>query len=105
MTVIPGDNFLFGLCALITFGYQAFFYGIAASFKFDKVTDLAGGTNFILLAAVTWSLTEEGSFLKTAANVLVISWGVRLSGYLFYRILVYESHGKICYCSAQYNSQ
>jgi steroid 5-alpha reductase family enzyme len=93
MTVITGDKYLFGLCALITFGYQTFFYVIAATFKFDKVTDLAGGTNFLILAIVTWALAE-GSVTKTAANVLVIAWGLRLSSYLFYRILVIGEDGR-----------
>jgi len=43
MTIIIGDNYNFAMTALITVGYQFFFFCIATTFKFDKVTDLAGG--------------------------------------------------------------
>jgi hypothetical protein len=39
---IVGDKNNFALTAIITAFYQLFFFVIAASYKFDKVTDLAG---------------------------------------------------------------
>lgn len=42
------------LAALITIGMQTSFFIIAATCKFDKVTDFAGGSNFIVLAVVTF---------------------------------------------------
>jgi steroid 5-alpha reductase family enzyme len=59
----------------------------AATFKFDKVTDLAGGTNFVWLSIITWALGHQ-SPRHTAVNILVIAWGIRLAGYLFMRILL-----------------
>ena len=66
---------------------QTLFFIIAAYFEFDKVTDFAGGTNFTLLAVLTFVLS--GSYyprqiLVTAASAL---WGVRLSLYLLMRII------------------
>ena len=86
--VLPGDNYQYALCALITVGYQLFFYAIAATLKFDKVTDLAGGPNFVVLDILTMLLAPSSSPLQIAVNVLVIAWGTRLSLFLFYRIVM-----------------
>lgn len=96
-TPLPGDQSFLLLTAIITIVYQLFFFFIAAFFKFDKVTDLAGGTNFIILALVTFFL---GAFKnpgvpqgQLAMTVLVVVWGIRLSGFLFYRIMmIAEDH-------------
>ena len=81
-------DFQFGVCAVVTIVYQLFFFLIAAYFRFDTVTDLAGGSNFVLLAALTWYFSDTSSNFQTAANLLVIVWGVRLSAFLFYRIIM-----------------
>ena len=85
---IPGDFSMLGLTALVTIGYQLFFFVIAATCKFDKVTDLAGGTNFVLIAALTLGLAERPVTVRQVVDsILVIIWGLRLSGFLLYRIL------------------
>ena len=91
-TVIPGDvNFLL-LTAIVTIFYQLLFYFIAAFFKSDRVTDLAGGTNFVILALLSFFLGAATnppiSLQQYAMTILVIVWGVRLSAFLFYRILM-----------------
>lgn len=86
--VVPGDDYEFGLCFMVTVAYQLFFYAIAATFKFDKVTDLAGGSNFVILAVLTMSLSKTMFPVQIAVNALVIAWGVRLSLFLFYRIIM-----------------
>lgn len=75
------------LAALITIGMQTSFFIIAATCKFDKVTDFAGGSNFIVLAVVTFFLSNTFYARQIAITVLVVLWGFRLTGYLFYRIL------------------
>jgi len=47
MALINEDYYNFAITALITVGYQFFFFCIATTFKFDKVTDLAGGKSSI----------------------------------------------------------
>jgi len=37
---------------------QFSFFLVACSCKFDKVTDFAGGTNFVVLAILTFFLAE-----------------------------------------------
>ena len=54
------DEYNLALCALITVGIQASFFAIAATCKFDKVTDFAGGTNFVVLALVTFIVAQVG---------------------------------------------
>lgn len=89
---IPGDQNLLLLTAIVTIFYQLFFYFIAACFKSDRVTDLAGGTNFVILALLSFFLGAYGappiSSQQSAMTILVIAWGVRLSAFLFYRILM-----------------
>ena len=41
---IPGDGLLLGITASVTVGYQLLFFVVAAACRFDKVTDLAGGS-------------------------------------------------------------
>ena len=52
------DKYYLALCALVTVGMQSSFFFVAATFKFDKVTDFAGGTNFVLLAVLTFVLAQ-----------------------------------------------
>lgn len=84
------DQYNFGLTLIITIGYQLIFFVIAATLKIDKVTDLAGGTNFVALAFLTWGLgaMPDATIRQNVVSYIVIAWGVRLSGFLFYRILV-----------------
>jgi len=79
------DNLL--LCALVTIAVQLSFYAVAATLKFDKVTDFAGGTNFILLALLTLILSHTYTTRQIIATTLVVVWGVRLAGFLLFRIL------------------
>ena len=82
------DNYYLAITFLITVAYQLFFFAIAFSFKFDKLTDFAGGTNFILLAILTLSFSENrGEARNIVASIFIILWAARLSGFLLFRIL------------------
>lgn len=75
------------LTFLLAFLIQILFFIFAYLFKTDKVTDLAYGLSFIVLV---WYLLLTRSFFLPAqiGVVLMVSlWGVRLSSYLFIRIL------------------
>lgn len=48
------DDYYLAITLLVTIAYQLFFFSIAFSLKFDKLTDFAGGTNFVLLAIITY---------------------------------------------------
>ncbi len=107
------DEYYMGICFLVTVGQQLLFFFIAAHFKFDKVTglhslypytdldeeqivcpdsvlattDLAGGTNFVVVAVMTLLLGGTYYTRQILVTVAVIAWGVRLSGYLLMRII------------------
>ncbi|KAI5780732.1 hypothetical protein DFH27DRAFT_583044 [Peziza echinospora] len=85
------DKYFLAITALVTIAYQLFFFAIAWTFKFDKVTDLAGGSNFIILAVLTASLRGSSntdlSSRNAVATAFVIVWGIRTAGFLFWRIL------------------
>jgi steroid 5-alpha reductase family enzyme len=72
----------------IALAIQAVFFAFAASLKTDKVTDLSYGLTFIILAAAL--LVRSGATGQVPALALagmVIAWGVRLAGYLLFRIM------------------
>ena len=45
------------ICAIVTVAMQFMFFLIACTCKFDKVTDFAGGTNFVVLAVMTFLIS------------------------------------------------
>eukprot|EP00270_Netrium_digitus_P002122 TRINITY_DN1236_c0_g1_i4.p1 TRINITY_DN1236_c0_g1~~TRINITY_DN1236_c0_g1_i4.p1 ORF type:complete len:299 (+),score=90.89 TRINITY_DN1236_c0_g1_i4:83-979(+) len=80
------DNFII-LTVIVTVGYQLLFFCIAASFKFDKVTDFAGGTNFVVLAVMTALIKGTWHTRQVVMTLLVVLWGLRLAIFLLLRIL------------------
>ena len=55
--VIPRDSDNLALCAIVTFAMQMTFYLVACTCKIDTVTDFAGGSNFVILAILTFGLS------------------------------------------------
>ncbi|KAM5343019.1 hypothetical protein ACJ41O_013985 [Fusarium nematophilum] len=81
------DDYYLGITAIITVAYQLFFFSIAFTLKFDKLTDFAGGTNFALLSILTLSLSGHHHARQVVPSLLLIAWALRLSGFLLFRIL------------------
>lgn len=71
----------------ISLAIQAVLFTFAATLKTDKVTDLSYGLTFVLIAL--WLPWQTATMTMPALVVsgMVVLWGVRLAGYLFYRIL------------------
>lgn len=82
---VEDDNL--AICAIVTVAMQFSFFIVACTFKFDKVTDFAGGTNFVVLAILTMCLANTYHWRQIALTSCIILWGLRLSGYLLYRII------------------
>ncbi|KAI9173848.1 hypothetical protein LWI28_007495 [Acer negundo] len=81
------DSHFLALTAIVTVGYQLFFFIITALLKFDKVTDFAGSTNFIIIAVLTLVLKGTWHFRQVVLTLLVVIWGLRLAVFLLMRIL------------------
>ncbi|TLS22623.1 uncharacterized protein PpBr36_05590 [Pyricularia pennisetigena] len=81
------DDYYLAITLLITVAYQLFFFAIAFSFKFDKLTDFAGGTNFVVLAIITLAFSGSPDVRQIVVSVFMMVWGLRLSGFLLFRIL------------------
>ncbi|KAK8692669.1 hypothetical protein V6N13_070276 [Hibiscus sabdariffa] len=75
------------LTAVVTVGYQLFFFIIAVVLKFDRVIDFAGSSNFTIIALLT--LMKKGSWhlRQVVLTLLMVIWSSRLALYLLIRIL------------------
>ncbi|PNH54261.1 hypothetical protein VD0002_g10007 [Verticillium dahliae] len=88
MTVVHVlDDYYLAITALITVAYQLFFFAIAFTFKFDKLTDFAGGPNFVVLAITTLAMSGHAHARQIVASLFIMLWGARLSAFLLFRIL------------------
>ncbi|KAI9648233.1 hypothetical protein NHQ30_002865 [Ciborinia camelliae] len=88
MTVVHVlDDYYLAITLLITVAYQLFFFSFAYSLKIDKLTDFAGGTNFVVLAILTLSFSGHHNARQIVASLFIMLWGARLSAFLLFRIL------------------
>lgn len=78
------------LALVISLLIQAAFFAVAATLRTDKVTDLSYGLTFIALALFMPFYTTNWSTPALVLTLMVVLWGARLAGYLFYRILTIE---------------
>lgn len=81
------DDYYLAITLLITIGYQLIGFAIAFTFKFDKLTDFMGGTNFVWLAIITLAFSGTTNARNIVTSVFMMLWGLRLSGFLLFRIL------------------
>jgi len=100
------DRYYLSLTLLITIAYQLLFFAIAWTLHFDKLTDFAGGTNFVVCAVVTLALSlgggggvhgdagDDKDARQIVASLCIMLWGARLSGFLLFRILKTGEFGR-----------
>jgi steroid 5-alpha reductase family enzyme len=73
---------------LIIFIIQLLFFIFAALKRTDKVTDLAYGATFAFVAILALVSNPYFDIWRFVLAAIVSIWGIRLSGYLFYRVSV-----------------
>jgi len=86
MVQILDDNYL-AITALVTVGMQLSFFAIAFTCKFDKVTDIAGAMNFLLVALLTFLARGTYHDRQILLLCLDLVWGLRLGVFLLRRVL------------------
>lgn len=81
------DDYYLAITLLITVAYQLIGFSIAFTFKFDKITDFMGGSNFVILAIITLSMSGSTNARQIVTSIFLMLWAARLSGFLLFRIL------------------
>lgn len=66
---------------------QAVLFAFAAALETDKVTDLSYGLTFVIIALVLLANGDPSQRPQLALSLMVALWGVRLAGYLLFRIV------------------
>ena len=88
LILIPGDTHALLLTFIVTCALQLSCFVIAYALAFDKITDLAGSLNFILLALLSLLLpAQPPSPRAIAITALVCVARAELAAYLLYRVL------------------
>ncbi|EMC95168.1 hypothetical protein BAUCODRAFT_35159 [Baudoinia panamericana UAMH 10762] len=81
------DDYYLAISLLVTIAYQLLGFSVAFTFKFDKLTDFMGGSNFIWLAILTLSMSGTTNARQIVVSIFLMLWAARLSGFLLFRIL------------------
>lgn len=77
-------NYFFTL-AIILFGYMTTWFVLSILKKRNDIADIAWGLGFVLLAWVSFAISESMSLRGILVGVLVTVWGTRLAWHIYSR--------------------
>lgn len=80
------DEHYLGLTALVTIGIQLLCFIIAATCKFDLITDFAGSMNYVINAWLTISLADRFFERQVLMTGMLTMSRLELAGFLLYRV-------------------
>uniref|UniRef100_A0A8D8V584 Steroid 5-alpha reductase C-terminal domain-containing protein n=1 Tax=Cacopsylla melanoneura TaxID=428564 RepID=A0A8D8V584_9HEMI len=83
------DTYHLAVSAIVIVILQLIFFNVAVFLHYDKISDIAGGVNFIVIALITFSMGQVNKTYDSRQLMVTIFtciWGFRLSAYLLYRI-------------------
>ena len=80
------DQHYYAISALITIGLQLVCWAVAATCKFDLITDFAGSMNFVLLSVLTLVLGSNYGTRGIAITILVLVTRLYLASFLLFRV-------------------
>ena len=80
------DQHYYAISALITIGLQLVCWSVAATCKFDLITDFAGSMNFVLLSVLTLVLGSNYGTRGIAITVFVVCTRLYLASFLLFRV-------------------
>ena len=83
---VAGLNLLYASEVIGRFDLQAG-WAISASLQTDKLYDALGSTTFVALAIGTLTYAHFYYARQIVATVLVCIWGIRLGGFLVFRVI------------------
>lgn len=86
--IIPDDDHMLLITWIVTVAMQLLFFFIAYMFNFDKVTDFAGSTNFILIALLTLCYSNFYYYRQILITALILISKGYLGVFLLKRVLV-----------------
>jgi steroid 5-alpha reductase family enzyme len=84
---LVSGGFMLLICLGVTVLMQCSFFAVAYTCQFDKVTDLAGSLNFIVLAVLSLLLQDVYDTRAVVATCLQVLWALRLGSFLLIRVL------------------
>ncbi|KAL4123592.1 hypothetical protein PRIC2_009444 [Phytophthora ramorum] len=84
---LVSGGFMLLICLGVTVVMQCSFFVVAYTCQFDKVTDLAGALNFIVLAVLSLVLQGVYDTRAIVTTSLQVAWALRLGCFLFVRVL------------------
>ena len=74
---------IYALLAICIFFHTMFF--LAIKLKNNSIVDIGWGIGFVIVDVMLLLNTKEPSLAQLFASVLILIWGLRLSGYIFWR--------------------